>query len=161
MATQVILTGMEGALQGRQFAFAGQEEVVIGRSCLCLLQVDDPAVSRRHCLLDLSGEWAWVRDLGSLNGTFVNGQNIGSHLRHAETDRPTAGGFKRLREGDELRLAGHTFRVGVRAMDSPESERMGEPELAGQLGWGRKDAWGQDQPDPRIESYTRRVEEMK
>jgi pSer/pThr/pTyr-binding forkhead associated (FHA) protein len=127
MAMQVTLTGMRPALEGQQFAFAGEDEVVIGRSWRCSLRLDDPKVSRRHCLLDVGGEWAWVRDLGSLNGTFVNGQDIGRHLRRAETDEPVVGGFKRLHDGDELRLGGHTFRVAVRATDSSEGERMGEP----------------------------------
>ena len=133
MITRVILTATEGVLEGQEFAFAGQEEeVVIGRSVSCSLRLDDSAVSRRHCLLDVGGEWAWVRDLGSLNGTFVNGQDIGRHLRDAETGAPAAGGFKRLRDGDELRLGDHTFRVGVRTADPSEDEAApcwDEPEL--------------------------------
>jgi pSer/pThr/pTyr-binding forkhead associated (FHA) protein len=134
MATRVILTGMAGALEGRQFAFAGQDEVMIGRSCLCVLRLDDPEVSRQHCLLDVGGEWAWVRDLGSLNGTFVNGQDIGRHLRHAETGEPVVGGFKRLHDGDELRLGGNAFRVALRAMGSSDSETMSERELCAMAG---------------------------
>jgi serine/threonine-protein kinase len=126
MVTQVILTGTGGVLEGEEFPFAGQEEVVIGRSHQCSLRLDDPLVSRRHCLLDVGGEWAWVRDLGSLNGTFVNGQDIGRHLRHAETGAPVAGGFKRLHDGDELRLGDQAFRVGVSVTDSSEGEGSDE-----------------------------------
>src|SRR4051794_8489424 len=110
MATHVVLTGTGGALGGREFSFAGLEEVVIGRSARCELRLDDPTVSRRHCLLDVAGRWAWVRDLGSLNGTFVNGQDIGSHLRDAGTGEPAVGGFKLLRNGDDLRLGDLAFR---------------------------------------------------
>jgi eukaryotic-like serine/threonine-protein kinase len=131
MTMQVILTGTEGGLRGREFAFAGQEEVVIGRSAVCSLRLDDQSVSRRHCLLDVAGEWAWVRDLGSLNGTFVNGQDIGRHLWHAETGEPAVGGFKRLRDGDELRLGSHAFRVEVRTVTT--SEAPGAREVA--PGW--------------------------
>jgi pSer/pThr/pTyr-binding forkhead associated (FHA) protein len=122
MTMQVILTCTEGDLRGQKFAFAGQEEVVIGRSALCSLRLDDPSVSRRHCLLDVAGEWAWVRDLGSRNGTFVNGQDIGRHRWHAETDEPAVGGFKRLRDGDELRLGLHAFRVGVTTVNTSEDK---------------------------------------
>src|SRR5438045_49756 len=101
---RVTLTATEGALKGQEFAFVGQEEIVIGRSATCWLQLPDPLVSRQHCLLDMGGEWVWVRDLGSLNGTFVNGQNIGRRLRDAENGVPACGGFKRLQDGDELRL---------------------------------------------------------
>jgi len=129
MATQVILTGTGGALEGQEFAFAGQDEVVIGRSSQCSLHLDDPTVSRRHCLLDVGGEWPWVRDLGSLNGTFINGQDIGRHLRHAHTGEPIVGGFKLLHDGDELRLGNQAFRVGVRVTNSSEREGADEPEL--------------------------------
>ena len=53
--------------------------VVVGRdssqSDLCLL---DPAVSHRHCKLSISGSLAWLEDLGSSNGTYVNGERVGS-----------------------------------------------------------------------------------
>jgi serine/threonine-protein kinase len=137
MGTQVILTGRDGALEGQEFAFAGQEEVVIGRSRQCSLRLDDPMVSRRHCLLDIGGKWPWVRDLGSLNGTFVNGQDIGRHLGHAETGEPVLGGFKRLRDGDELRLGDQAFRVGVSVPDSSEGEGMGERTA----GWVEPERW--------------------
>jgi pSer/pThr/pTyr-binding forkhead associated (FHA) protein len=129
MATQVVLTRAGGALQGQEFTIAGQEEAVIGRSGRCLFRLDDPTVSRRHCLLDVGGEWAWVRDLGSLNGTFVNGQDIGRHLRHAQTGEPVVGGFKRLHDGDELRLGDLAFRVRVCATNLAERAGLHEPEL--------------------------------
>jgi eukaryotic-like serine/threonine-protein kinase len=131
MAMQVILTATEGALEGQEFVLAGQEEVVIGRSSACSLRLDDSAVSRQHCHLDIGGEWVWVKDLGSLNGTFVNGQDIGRHLWDAETGAPAVGGFKRLHDGDELRLGVHTFRVGVVTAEPAENEGKGEAILCG------------------------------
>jgi pSer/pThr/pTyr-binding forkhead associated (FHA) protein len=129
MATHVILTGTGGALEGQEFTFAGQEEVVIGRSVLCSLRLDDPTVSRQHCQLDVAGQWAWVRDLGSLNGTFVNGQDVGRHLWDADKDEPVVGGYKLLREGDELRLGAQAFRVGVTVTDPSVEQASGESEL--------------------------------
>jgi len=129
MAIQVMLTGTGGALEGQEFTFAGQVEVVIGRSRLCSLQLDDQAVSRQHCLLDVGGEGAWVRDLGSRNGTFVNGQDIGRLLRHAQTGEPVVGGFKRLHDGDELRLGDQAFRIGVSVTTLSEGEGADESEL--------------------------------
>ncbi len=51
-------------------------EVVIGRDPGADIPVDDGFLSRRHCALSLRGEQVYVRDLGSYNGTWVNGQRI-------------------------------------------------------------------------------------
>ena len=50
--------------------------VVVGRSRRCACVLGDPTVSRRHARIDHSdGAW-WLRDLGSMNGTYVNGARI-------------------------------------------------------------------------------------
>lgn len=50
----------------------------VGRDPACELQLDHPDVSRRHAKLE-PGETAWsVCDLGSTNGTAVNGRPVGS-----------------------------------------------------------------------------------
>jgi hypothetical protein len=52
----------------------GGGRLVIGRSRTCELVVDDDTVSRRHAALELrDGAWR-LRDLGSRNGTWVNGR---------------------------------------------------------------------------------------
>ncbi|MBT9555800.1 MAG: FHA domain-containing protein [Myxococcales bacterium] len=58
--------------------YAPRTRVSIGRSAQCELEVQDPNVSRRHAELGADGDTVWVRDLGSSNGTFVNGQRIGA-----------------------------------------------------------------------------------
>ena len=118
MATRLILTEQEGACRGQVFVVAGHEEVVMGRAPGCSLRMGDATVSRRHCLLDIGGQWAWVRDLGSRNGTFVNGQDIG----RPPEQTPTLRGFRRLRDGDELRVGTHVFRVGVSAEGPDEGD---------------------------------------
>jgi two-component system response regulator HydG len=47
--------------------------VLLGQSPACTLRLDDRAVSRRHAALDPDGGVLHLRDLGSTNGTFVNG----------------------------------------------------------------------------------------
>lgn len=49
---------------------------VIGRSSSCQLSLDDALVSRRHAVLTVGKEGAYVEDLGSRNGVIVNGQRI-------------------------------------------------------------------------------------
>src|SRR5690606_3764857 len=43
----------------------------------CELWVMDPSVSRRHAEIFMQGETVYLRDLGSSNGTWVNGQVVG------------------------------------------------------------------------------------
>lgn len=49
---------------------------VIGRDESCRLRVPVPSVSRRHCEVAVEDDEVVVRDLGSSNGTFVNGQRV-------------------------------------------------------------------------------------
>ena len=51
-------------------------EFLIGRSPECHLRPACPMVSRVHCELLIGDGHAAVRDLGSKNGTFVNGQRV-------------------------------------------------------------------------------------
>jgi len=68
--------GPQAKLAGDGREFVLQEgENVIGREDTDVL-LEDPSVSRRHALLVLEGGSCWVEDLGSTNGTFVDGQQI-------------------------------------------------------------------------------------
>src|SRR3954453_10431128 len=69
--------------------------VLIGRSRRCDFVIADASVSRRHALL-LKGDEGWtVYDLGSTNGTRINGWRVGRAA---------------LRPGDELELGASRFR---------------------------------------------------
>jgi hypothetical protein len=45
----------------------------------CELWIEDPSVSRRHAEIYLEGDAVYLRDLGSSNGTWINGQPLGPH----------------------------------------------------------------------------------
>ena len=75
---------------GTVFALCDGEHV-IGRSPKVSVPIDSPHISRRHARIIIARGVATVEDLGSKNGTYVNGVKIeGSHA---------------LREGDEIKLA--------------------------------------------------------
>ena len=58
----------------------GDGVVTIGRADDCELVIDDPRVSRRHAEIRPSGPDYLLVDLGSTNGTLVNGHRVTSHL---------------------------------------------------------------------------------
>lgn len=51
-------------------------ETLVGRSPYCSIVVDDATISRQHAAFQLSRAGLSVQDLGSRNGTRVNGQRI-------------------------------------------------------------------------------------
>lgn len=68
-----------GPTPGKAFPLEGAE-IVLGRDPACTICINDSQVSRRHARLVLSGTGYVLQDLGSTNGTFVNGQRVtGEH----------------------------------------------------------------------------------
>jgi len=68
-----------GPTPGKAFPLEGTE-IIIGRDPACTICINDAQVSRRHARLTLSGTGYILQDLGSTNGTFVNGQRLtGEH----------------------------------------------------------------------------------
>lgn len=70
-----------------------RDPIVIGRSSEVRIRVLDDDVSRRHAVLDVDGNGvAWLEDLGSRNGTFLNGRVVrAERARIADGDRVQIG----------------------------------------------------------------------
>ncbi|MCA9240978.1 MAG: SpoIIE family protein phosphatase [Planctomycetales bacterium] len=66
---------VSGVTPGKKFEL-GVAESVIGRSSECQVSIDVAAVSRRHAVIQKENEHFFIRDLGSRNKTFLNGQAI-------------------------------------------------------------------------------------
>jgi transcriptional regulator with GAF, ATPase, and Fis domain len=69
------LVGIAGPLKGKTLPIR-QEELAIGREQGNALWAADPAMSRRHCLIQCENGVVNIRDLGGRNGTFVNGARV-------------------------------------------------------------------------------------
>jgi pSer/pThr/pTyr-binding forkhead associated (FHA) protein len=70
-----------GPMLGHVFRLT-KPKVIVGRA-EADVQLDDPEVSRRHCVVEVRGIAATLTDLETTNGTAVDGQRIQSaELRH-------------------------------------------------------------------------------
>jgi two-component system cell cycle response regulator len=72
-----VLTGLEA---GRVHLVV-TDELIVGRQSTCDLRIDDSSLSRQHCRIHKSNGVFFVEDLGSRNGTQVNGVRIKAPVR--------------------------------------------------------------------------------
>ena len=77
-ADQPRLIALAGPLYGEVLALSGSE-LTIGRDPSNQICVGDLSLSRRHCAISTGAAEPRIRDLGSSNGTFVNGMQISDH----------------------------------------------------------------------------------
>jgi hypothetical protein len=74
-----------GGMEGQSFQ-PDEGRTLIGRSPDCDVFLDDVTVSRRHAELVRDGDTFSIRDLGSLNGTYVNRRRIESTVLEGEDE---------------------------------------------------------------------------
>ncbi|MEW6730052.1 MAG: FHA domain-containing protein [Acidobacteriota bacterium] len=63
----------------------------IGRACDNTISIESAGISRYHALIEEHGNGYWLSDLGSVNGTIVNGQRLVSTKRLSDGDTITLG----------------------------------------------------------------------
>jgi hypothetical protein len=85
-----VLIGMDGSYEGKRWILGG-DEFVIGRSPECQIVVADRRVSRQHARISKGKLGHLLEDLGSKNGTHLNGMLISDVVE--------------LHEGDEIQVA--------------------------------------------------------
>lgn len=123
MRSCVTLKATQGPAKGREFPFEQHDIFIFGRSSDCRCSIsDDPYISSSHFLLEINPPECELRDLGSKNGTFLNGARIGQRERGeaAEHAARRAKGA-RVGHGDIVRAGATEFLVSIRAFaDCPE-----------------------------------------
>lgn len=100
------LTVSGAAAQVKSYDLAERTTLLVGRAEDCDIRpaAHDKKVSRRHCRIDVDPPEVRVTDLGSTNGTRVNGVSVREHL---------------LSEGDEIGVGGIRLRVVRTGNDLP------------------------------------------
>jgi eukaryotic-like serine/threonine-protein kinase len=136
MPTNIKLEVIKGAIREKEFLFEEHDTFVFGREpdCQACLPGDN-FVSRHHFLLEVNPPDACVRDLGSMNGTYVNGRKIGGRQK-GET--PEQGARKQyleihLIDGDEIKVGETRLLVRVHSQafccqcgdEIPEADKKG------------------------------------
>ena len=108
----LILTVIQGPDKGKTYELPDNEPQLLGRSSEAL-PLTDNTVSRRHAeLTPDDGEW-WLRDLGSQNGSWVNGVKISERTK--------------LKLGDQVRTGATLFVFGKSAKNSKPTIRLVRP----------------------------------
>lgn len=101
-----------------------QAKTLIGRSTDSTLRVPVADVSRQHCQVDVLASQVTVRDLGSSNGTFVNGKRVSESPLKAG-DRL---GIGRITFGVQIDGKPAQFKAAELAAPAPSGGKPGEDE---------------------------------
>ncbi len=104
MAEVVVIFG--GQEQGK-YAI-DQPRMVVGRDPASEIAIDNLGISRQHCAFEVRGDSFLVQDLGSSNGTYVNGKKVSQYY---------------LNDGDEVVIGKYTLRFSNEAQVTDVPER--------------------------------------
>ena len=121
----VTLSVVEGPGSGARYRYSERTTAIVGRAEDCDPRVEEPVsqqlVSRHHCLFDVNPPAIRVRDFGSLNGTHVNGEEIGRRLPGQTPEEGARLVFRErdLRDGDRIKLGNTVLQVGITVPPPP------------------------------------------
>ncbi len=123
-----VLRFISGKYQGGEFPISTDKQIIVGRSSdLDMVLVED-MVSRKHAKIAMQTDGIWIEDLGSTNGTFVNGEKIKK---------------SKLKEGDRILIGTSILKLmsgeaGRAAPSQTEAKReLGERDASSRTQQGR------------------------
>ncbi len=96
---------ISGKYQGGEFPLKVDKQIVIGRSSELDMVLVEDMVSRKHAKISFSDGKITIEDLGSTNGTFVNGEKIKQ---------------ARLKEGDRILIGTSILKLVLQGADAEE-----------------------------------------
>ncbi|HEU5379058.1 MAG TPA: FHA domain-containing serine/threonine-protein kinase [Ktedonobacteraceae bacterium] len=116
MPASVTLSILNGPRQGEIFVFDQHTIFVIGRQPDCQLCFsEDRSVSRYHCLLEINPPGAVMRELGSQNGTYINGCQYGGYRKQTPPEIISTELIPEveLQDNDEIRIGTSTLYLTI------------------------------------------------
>jgi len=133
MATAIKLTVLTGPHKDRRFCFCRPIRCQVGRALDCFVQLAgterDQLISRHHCQLDVHPPVIQVEDLGSSNGTYINGKKVEPKPKGQPVPPSSEPAGLELTDGDLLTIGGTSFWVEI--VDCPHVGNN----LEGQPAW--------------------------
>jgi len=128
---------LDGDLKEKELRCDGYTRCLIGRAEDCDIQLPTDFVhadiSRHHCVLEVEPPHVRVRDLGSLNGTFVNGELIASvrRVNAAHVEAPPVCAERELEDGDQIRVGTVLLNLSISAPAMLSSRRISFDPVSG------------------------------
>ncbi len=131
MAEKIIFKAVQGRLKDDEFVFEESGLCLVGRSSDSALRIskeEDMRISRRHCLLILDPPSVRIRDLGSRNGTYINGERLEAGTLGEDPAKLTPVD-RVLKHGDEISLGETVFCVEIPSAADSSSAAGGRKTL--------------------------------
>ena len=116
MPAKLIIEVTSGPIQGRTFEFDRHDTFLFGRRKDCHAQIsEDPKVSRHHFILEANPPDVRIRDLGSRNGTFVNGVKYGGRALDEVAEDAAGRQYPTvdLGDGDRVTVGDTTIQIRI------------------------------------------------
>jgi hypothetical protein len=132
MGAKVKLQIKQGKDAGKIFPFTEHDTFVFGRMPDCHACIpDDGQVSRHHFILEANPPQACLRDLGSLNGTWVNGKKFGAREKGETPEKAARRCYPQvaLKHGDRITVGRTELEVSIEQPKEAPRHRV-EPEVA-------------------------------
>ena len=115
-----VLRGLTGPWLNKTYPLTGT--VVIGRQAPAQVLVEDDSVSRRHAELEVTEEGVVLRDLGSANGTLLNGAAVAEEILLEPGDVLQVGMIELAFEWEEPEVLAAPTRRGGSSRGRPAAE---------------------------------------
>jgi hypothetical protein len=115
MKVELRITG--GEKIGKVFTFEEPQGFIFGRAddCTCVVSKEDRTLSRHHFIMEINPPNVWIKDLGSLNGVYINGKKYGGRPEGVAPSEASCSEPIPLCNGDRIKVGNNELLFNVQA----------------------------------------------